>query len=160
MSAFTTSGAWWVNVLWHSRRMRGSDVNNAQQIASAHASTMPEHVDPSRARCGGSEVNNYINTVQFLAQTDVSCLKTSMYRHKPQGLMLFCLCMFRGFFTLKAMGPIDCRCMTDRLQPFSVKNLSLCSTEETKSLTSCPGGNHFWSDVIRILCHLQCFMGL
>ncbi len=45
-----------------------------------------------------------------------------------------CLCMF--FFTLKDCVPIDWRYMTDRLQRFELKNLYLCSTEETKSPTS------------------------
>ncbi len=81
---------------------------------------------------GGSEVKkNNINTVQFLAQTD--CF-VSMYRHEPQGLIWFCLCMV--FFSLKAMSPIDCHYMTDRLKRFELKNLRLCSTEETKSPTS------------------------
>ncbi len=38
-------------------------------------------------------------------------------------------------FTLKAVGPIDCHYMTDRLQWFELKKNSLCS-EETKSPTS------------------------
>ncbi len=32
LSVFTTSGAWRVNVLWHRRRMRGSDLNNEWRI--------------------------------------------------------------------------------------------------------------------------------
>ncbi len=56
-----------------------------------------------------------------------------MYRHEPQGLIWFCLCML--FFTLKAVGPIDCHYMSDRLQRFELY-LHLCSTEETKSPTS------------------------
>ncbi len=39
------------------------------------------------------------------------------------------------FLSLKAMGPIDCHYMTDRLQRFELKKLNLCSTEETKSPT-------------------------
>ncbi len=57
-----------------------------------------------------------------------------MYHHEPQGLNWFCLCMF--FFTLKAVGPIDCHYMTDRLQRFELKIFVLCSTEENKSPTS------------------------
>ncbi len=41
-----------------------------------------------------------------------------MYRHEPQGLIWFSLVFF---FTLKAVGPIDCHHMTDRLQRFEFK---------------------------------------
>ncbi len=43
---------------------------------------------------GQLDRKNYINTVQFLAQTDRF---VSMYRHEPQGLIWFCLCMFFFF---------------------------------------------------------------
>ncbi len=55
---------------------------------------VPDVVNALRTvgHCGGSEVYNYINTVQFLAQTDCFVF----YRHEPQGLIWFCLCML-GF---------------------------------------------------------------
>ncbi len=40
------------------------------------------------------------------------------------------------FFTLKDFVPIALHYRTDRLQRFELKNLHLCSTEETKSPTS------------------------
>ncbi len=43
--------------------------------------------------------------------TDRWCLRTSMHRHEPQGL----ICFF-----LKAVEPIDCYYMTDRLQRFEL----------------------------------------
>ncbi len=69
----------------------------------------------------------------------VSCLKTSMYRHEPQGLIWFCPCMF--FFTLKAVGPIDCHYMTDRLQRFELKIFVCVLLKKQSHLhLGCPGG--------------------
>ncbi len=44
--------------------------------------------------CGGSEVKKIEILFSFLHRPIVSCLKTSIYCHEPQGLIWFCQCMF------------------------------------------------------------------
>ncbi len=60
------------------------------------------------------------------------------YHHEPQGLIWFCLCMF---FSLKAVSPIDCHYMTDRLQRFELK-IFLCVLLKKQSHLhlGCPWG--------------------
>ncbi len=85
----------------------------------------------------------------------VSCLKTSMYRHKLQGLIWFCLCKCVCFiFTLKdleRLEPIDWHHMTDRLQRFELKIFVCVLLKKQSHLhLGCPGGKqinikfHFW----------------
>ncbi len=81
------------------------------QMASAHASIYqsmltchgPTVVNVLRTvgHCGGSEIKKGI---VFLHRPTVSCLKTSMHRHEPQGFIWFCLCMF--FFLSKPWVPL------------------------------------------------------
>ncbi len=60
------------------------------------------------------------------------------YRHEPQGLIWFCLCMF--FWTLKAVSLIDCHYMTDRLQRFELKILICVLLKKQSHLhLGCPG---------------------
>ncbi len=85
-----------------------------------------------------------INTVQFLAQTDCfvrdilrvlrhQCIVTS------RRVNLFFLCMF--FLILKAVGPIDCHYMTDRLQRFELKIFVCVLLKKQSHLhLRCPGG--------------------
>ncbi len=95
--------------------------------------------------CGGSEVKNYVNTVQFLAQI-VSCLNVSS---RAAGFHLVLSVYI--FFTLKAVGPIDCHYMTDRLQRFELK-IFVCVLLKKQShlYLGCSGGKqinikfHFW----------------
>ncbi len=98
---------------WHSRSKQWVTYTRDRSLPRMRLLCMPEHVDASRAGC--CECNRLL----------VLCLKTSMYRHKPQGLIWFCLCMF-VFFTLKAVGPIDCSFMTDRLQWFELLKIFVC----------------------------------
>ncbi len=88
LSAFTTAGVWCVNVLWHSRRMRGS---NLSRVYVTHC------LDRFRA-CGGSEVKNAINTVQFLAQTDCLVSKDLNVSSRAAGFNL--VLSVYGFFLL------------------------------------------------------------
>ncbi len=80
-----------------------------------------------------SAVDQRYNTIQILCNLlhrgIVSCLKTSMYRHEPQGLIWFCLCMF--YSLSKPRVPL-----TAIIWLWRDKNLHLCSTEETNSPTS------------------------
>ncbi len=48
---------------------------------------------------------------------------TSVYHQEPAGFNLVLSACF--FFTLKAMGPIHCHYMTDRLQRFEL-NILVC----------------------------------
>ncbi len=65
-------------MLWHSRCMRGSDLSREyvthclDRFRACIYYVAPAVVNALRTvgHCGGSEVKNYINTVQFLAQTD------------------------------------------------------------------------------------------
>ncbi len=69
--------------------------------------------------CGGSEVKNYINTVQFLAQTDRFVSLDLNVSSRAAGFNL--VLSVYVFFSLKAVSPIDCHYMTDRLQRFELK---------------------------------------
>ncbi len=129
LSAFTKASAWRVFFFLLYSRSQTYKCITATYLSNGPLTLSTISI---RSQCGWIRgKKNNINTVQFFAQTD--CF-VSMYRHEPQGLIWFCLCMV--FFSLKAMSPIDCHYMTDRLKRFELKNLRLCSTEETKSPTS------------------------
>ncbi len=64
---------------------------------------------------------NDINTVQFLAQTD--CFMSLDLNVSSQAAGFNLVLSVYVFLSLKAMGPIDCHYMTDRLQRFELKNL-------------------------------------
>ncbi len=93
--------------------------------------------------CGGSEVKN-INTVQFLAQTDcfmsldINVSSRAAGFHLVLSVVIF---FFIVFLTLKAMSPIDCHYMTDRLQRFELK-IFICVLLKKQSHLHlrCPGG--------------------
>ncbi len=75
----------------------------------------------NRSEGGGSEVKNYINTVQLLAQTDRFVSKDLNLSSWAKG---FNLVLFEYvFFSLKAMSTIDWHYMTDRLQQFELSNI-------------------------------------
>ncbi len=85
---------------------------------------------------GGSEIKNNINTVQFLAQTD---RLMSLHLNVIVTSRRVCLCMF--FLSLKAVGHIDCRYMTDRLQRFELKIFVCVLLKKQRHLhLGCPGG--------------------
>ncbi len=104
-----------------------------------HQTPIAEHVDVSRAgcytwtvgHCGGSEVKNYINTylfISFLHRTIVSCLNVSSRAtgfHLVLSVYIFFYSQSRGVPLTAIIWLTDC----------NVKNLCLCSTEETKSPT-------------------------
>ncbi len=79
-----------------------------------------------------------IHKISFSHKPIVLCLRTSMYRHEPQGLTLICLCIF--VFTLKYSVPID---RTDRLQRFDLK-IFVCVLRKKQShlRLGCPRGKH------------------
>ncbi len=62
---------------------------------------------------GGSGKKNNINTVQFLSQTDRFVSLDLNASSRAAG--------FNLVFSLKAVEPIDCHYMTDRLQRFELK---------------------------------------
>ncbi len=77
LSTFTTAGVWRVNVLWHSRRLRGSDlkIRFGSDLKNLCLCSTEETVGCcERAQDSWTlrwiRGKNYINTVQFLAQTD------------------------------------------------------------------------------------------
>ncbi len=114
--------------------MRGSDLTRVYVI---HTLTVVNTLRKV-GRCGGSEVKHDI-LFSFLRRPIVLCLKTSMNRHEPQGLIWFCPCMF--FLSLKVVGPIDCHYMTDRPQQFELK-IFVCVLMKKQSHLhlGCPGG--------------------
>ncbi len=64
--------------------------------------------------CGGSEVKNNINTVQFLAQTDRFVSLDLNVSSRAAGFNL--VLSVYVFFSLKAVSPIDCHYMTNRFE--------------------------------------------
>ncbi len=66
---------------------------------------------------GGSEVKIDINTVQFLAQTD--CFVSLDLNVSSQAAGFNLVLSVYVFLSLKAVSPIDCHYMTDRLQKSS-----------------------------------------
>ncbi len=74
-------------------------------------------------RCDGSEVKNDINTVQFLAQTDCFVSLHLNVSSRPAGFNL--VLSVYVFLSLKAVSPIDCHYIPDRLQRFELK-IFLC----------------------------------
>ncbi len=74
--------------------------------------------------CGESVVKNYINTVQFLAQTIRFVSLDLNVSSRAAGVHLV-LSMYVFFFTLISVESIECNCVTDRLQRFE---FCLCST--------------------------------
>ncbi len=70
-------------------------------------------------QCGGSEVKNNINTVQFLAQTN-RFLSLDLNVSSRAARFNLVLSVY-VFFSVKAVSPIDCYYMTDRLQRFELK---------------------------------------
>ncbi len=134
-----------VNVLWHSRSMRGSGLNNEWRIratdrfrACIYYATLTHHA-PGCCECAQDSwtlqwirgKKNYINTVQFLAQTDCFVSYDLNVSSRAAGFNL--VVSVYSFFTLKAMGPIDYHYIWLTVW---VKHLCLCSTEEIKSPTS------------------------
>ncbi len=72
-------------------------------------------------QCSGSEVKKKdINIVQFLAQTDLFVSLDLNVSSRAAGFNLI-LSVYVCFFSLKAVSPIDCNYMTDRLQRFELK---------------------------------------
>ncbi len=74
-------------------------------------------------QCGVSELKNDINTVQFLAQADRFVSLDLNVSSRASGFNL--VLSVYVFFSLKAVGPIDCHYMTNRLQRFELKKSSL-----------------------------------
>ncbi len=120
-----------------------------QQLASAHVSTMPEHVDASRAWCceraQDSWTLRWIRGKKWYKYCSVSCTDRSFRVLRPQCIvtshrfnLVLSVCFF---FTLKAVGPIDCHYMTDRRQRFEL-NIFVCVLlkKQNHLLLGCPGG--------------------
>ncbi len=63
--------------------------------------------------------NNYINTVQFLAQTDDFVSLDLNVSSRDAGFNL--VLSVYVFLSLKDVSPIDCHYMTDKLQRFELK---------------------------------------
>ncbi len=90
--------------------------------------------------CDGSEVKNYINTVQFLAQTDCFVSLDLNVSSRAAGFNL--VLSVYVFLTLKVVSPIDCHYMTDRLQWFELKTFICVLLKKQSHLhLGCPGGN-------------------
>ncbi len=89
--------------------------------------------------CGGSEVKNDINTVQFLAQTDRFVSLDLNVSSLAAGFNL--VLSVYVLFSPQAVSPIDCHYMTDRLQRFELK-ISVCVLLKKQSHLhlGCPGG--------------------
>ncbi len=90
--------------------------------------------------CGGSEVKNDTNTVQFLAQTDRFVSLDFNVSSRAAGFNL--VLSVYVILSLKAVSPIDCHYMTDRLQRFELK-IFLCVllNKQSHLHLGCPGGN-------------------
>ncbi len=90
--------------------------------------------------CGGSEVKNDINTVQFLAQTDRFMSLDLNILSRAAGFNL--VLSVYVILTLKAVEPIDCHYMTDSLQRFELKIFVCVLLKKQSHLNlGCPGGN-------------------
>ncbi len=86
------------------------------------------------------EVKNDINTVRFLTQTLVSCLRPSMCSYDGNCLIWISLCMF--FFPLIETVTYTCHYMTDRLERFDLKTSKLDLLKKKRHLhLGCPWGN-------------------
>ncbi len=85
-------------------------------------------------------VKNYINTVQFLAQTDHFVSLDLNVSSRAAGFNL--ILSVYVFFSLKAVSPIDCHYMTDRLQQFELKIFVcvLLKKPESHLHLGCPWG--------------------
>ncbi len=96
-----------------------------------------------------SRGKNDINTIQFLAQTDRFGSLDLNVSSQAAGFNLV-LSVF-VFLTLKAVSPIDCHYMTDRLQRFELKIFVCVLLKKQSHLhLGCPGCKqitsnfHFW----------------
>ncbi len=97
-------------------------------------------------QCGGSEVKNNINTVQFLAQTN-RFLSLDLNVSSRAARFNLVLSVY-VFFSVKAVSPIDCYYMTDRLQRFELKIFVCVLLKKQSHLhLGCP-----WGKQINIKC--------
>ncbi len=137
-------GSWWyIEVLRHETISLCKKLNSIYIIFYLWSTTLskcPELFTQQPARdvstCSGSDIKYDINTVQFLAQTD--CFMSSsrvLVSSRAAGFNLV-LSVYVCFFLLsKTWVPLTAIIwLTDAT--VWVKNLCLCSTEETKSPTS------------------------